>query len=94
VWIGEDVIILSGVTVGDGVVIGAGSIVSKSLEPYTVCVGVPCKSVKKRFPDDITAFLLKLKWWEWTDEKIQQNKTFFTTNLNTIRLDDLKLIIN
>ncbi len=95
VWIGEDVVILSGVTIGDGCCIGARSVITKNLEPYTICVGQPCKEIKKRYSDIIINFLLDLKWWNWTENKIKNNKTFFMTNLNTItNIDELKKIIN
>ena len=77
VWIGEDVTILGGVTIGNGCVIGKGSIVTKNLEPYTICVGIPCKETKKRFNEDIINFLNKIKWYEWTDEKIKKMNIFF-----------------
>lgn len=93
VWIGEDVIILSGVTIGNGCCIGAKSVVTRNLAPYSVCVGTPCKEVKKRYNDDIIAFLQELKWWDWDVEKIIKNKTFFYTNLNEISVDDLKKLI-
>ncbi len=47
-WIGMGAIILPGVTIGDGVIIGAGSVVPNDLPPYTVAVGNPCKVVKQR----------------------------------------------
>jgi len=84
VWIGEDVIILSGVTIGDGCCIGARSVVTKNLDPYTICVGTPCKSVKLRYSKEIIEFLLDLKWWDWDNEKIKRNKEFFMTDLNEI----------
>lgn len=93
VWIGEDVFILSGVTIGDGCCIGARSVVTKDLLPYTICVGTPCKEVKKRYSDDVIEFLLDLKWWNWTDEKIKRNKKFFMTNLNKQTLSDIKQLI-
>ena len=52
VWIGANVTILSGVTIGEGSVIGAGSVVTKSQPRYSICVGVPCKPVKRRFNDE------------------------------------------
>lgn len=52
VWIGANVIILPGVKIGEGCIIGAGSVLTKSLPPYTICVGNPCKPIKKRFSND------------------------------------------
>lgn len=53
VWIGANVVILPGVTISQGCIVGAGSVVSRTLPPYTICVGVPCRPIKKRFSDDI-----------------------------------------
>ena len=72
-WIGTEATILSGVTIGDGVVIGARAVISKSVPPYTVVVGNPAKVVKKRFSDEQIEKLLKIKWWNWEDEKIKAN---------------------
>ncbi len=52
-WIGANVTILGGVTVGKGTIIGAGSIVNKDLPPYTICVGNPCKVIRKREPSKL-----------------------------------------
>lgn len=48
VWIGARVTILPGVVIGDGAVIGAGAVVTKNVEPYTVVVGNPAKVIKRR----------------------------------------------
>ena len=48
VWIGHGCSILDGVTIGKGAVIGAGSVVTKSVEPYSVVAGVPVKKIKER----------------------------------------------
>jgi len=93
VWFGDDVTILSGGEIGDGCIIGASSIVTKKLEPYTICVGNPCKEIKKRYNDDIINFLLKCKWWNWDDNKIKNNQKFFNTNLNDHDVDYIKNII-
>lgn len=48
VWIGARVIILPGVTIGDGVIIGAASVVTKNLPPFTICAGNPARVLKER----------------------------------------------
>ena len=48
VWIGANCVVLDGVTIGKGSVIGAGSIVTKSIPPYSIAVGNPCKVIKSR----------------------------------------------
>jgi NDP-sugar pyrophosphorylase family protein len=77
VWIGAKAILISGVTVGDGAVIGAGAIVTKNVPPYAVVVGVPAKVVKARFTDDIIVALQSMKWWDWPDELIKDNIELF-----------------
>ncbi len=49
VWIGANVTILRGAKISEGCVVGAGSVVTHNLPPYTVCVGVPCRPMKRRF---------------------------------------------
>jgi len=70
VWIGYEAIIMSGVTIGDGAIIGTRALVTKDVPPYTVVGGIPAKTIKKRFSDEIIAELLLLRWWEWPLEKI------------------------
>lgn len=66
VWIGEDVIIKAGVTIANGAVIGARSIVTKDVPPYAVVGGVPAKVIKYRFSEETIIKLLELKWWEYS----------------------------
>lgn len=68
VWIGLRVIVKAGVKIGDGAVIGMGSIVTKDIPPYEIWAGNPAKKIKDRFDDDTKEKLLRLKWWE-LDEK-------------------------
>ena len=65
VWIGYRAIILNGVTVGDGAIIGAGAVVTKNVEPYSIVAGVPARVIRKRFSDDLINKLLKLQWWNY-----------------------------
>lgn len=63
VWIGDNTVVLRGVEIGDGAIIGAGSVVTKNIDPYTINFGNPCKFHKFRFTNDIIIRLIKLKWW-------------------------------
>ena len=64
--------IMSGVTIGDGAVIGAGAVVTKDVPPYSVYAGNPGKVLRSRFPEDIVQRLLNLRWWDWDDSKIER----------------------
>ncbi|MFT8821261.1 MAG: CatB-related O-acetyltransferase [Liquorilactobacillus nagelii] len=77
VWIGYRAIICQGVTIGDGAIIGAGAVVTKDVAPYTIVGGVPAKEIRKRFSDEIIAKFLKIKWWDWSLEKINTNLELF-----------------
>ena len=59
-WIAANVTILKGVTIGEGAVIAAGSVVTKDIEPYSICAGVPCKKIKDRFTPEKLAEHKKL----------------------------------
>ncbi|MCB9360304.1 MAG: CatB-related O-acetyltransferase [Flavobacteriales bacterium] len=71
VFIGMNVTIIDGVTISDGAIIGAGAVVSKDIPPYAIAVGSPIKIIKYRFSDDKIEQLLKIKWWDFSLEKLQ-----------------------
>ena len=73
VWIGQNVTVLPGVHIGDGVIIGANSVVSRDVEPYPIAAGNPIRPIRKRFDDETIRLLLRLKWWDWQAEKILAN---------------------
>lgn len=73
VWIGYEAVILSGVTIGDGAIIGARAVVTKDVPPYTIVGGVPAKLIRRRFSDEVVEQLLRLRWWDWDDERIRRN---------------------
>ncbi|KAA0690874.1 antibiotic acetyltransferase [Halopseudomonas laoshanensis] len=72
VWIGRSAIILSGVSVGDGAVVGAGSIVTKNVPPYAVVAGNPAKIIRYRFEERIIRELMSIKWWEFTEPHLKE----------------------
>ncbi|WP_443080088.1 CatB-related O-acetyltransferase [Tyzzerella sp. An114] len=73
VWIGYEVVIMAGVTIGDGDIIGTGAVVTKDIPPYTIVGGIPVKPIRKRFKQETIDILLKIKWWNWSDEKIYKH---------------------
>ena len=60
-------------TVGDGAVIAADSVVVKDVPPYAIVGGNPAQIIKYRFPPEMIEALLHLRWWDWPLEKIHDN---------------------
>nr|WP_303007514.1 CatB-related O-acetyltransferase [uncultured Anaerostipes sp.] len=73
VWIGYEAVIMAGVTIGDGAIIGTRAVVTKDVPPYTIVGGVPAKTIRKRFNNETLDELLKIKWWDWSEERIARN---------------------
>lgn len=73
VWIGNDTTIMSGVKIGDGAVVAANSHVVKDIEPYAIVGGNPSRLIRYRFTPTQIEKLLEIKWWDWDDEKINNN---------------------
>ena len=72
VWIGAQATVMSGVTIGDGAVIAAQALVTKSVPPYAIVGGNPAKVIRYRFPESIIARLLALAWWEWPETLVKE----------------------
>jgi lipopolysaccharide transport system ATP-binding protein len=77
VWIGTGAIILAGVKIGNGAVVGAGSVVTHDVPDYAIVAGVPARVVKFRFTTDQIKKLLEIAWWNWDIEKIVENVDYF-----------------
>lgn len=86
VWIGSNSVILSGVTIGRGAIIGAGSIVTKDVAPYSIVAGNPAKEIRKRFSDDTIKIIEKSNWWEWDTKKLKENKELFNMTEKDIKI--------
>lgn len=80
VWIGTKAIISSGVHIGDGAVIAAGSLVTKNVAPYSVVGGNPAQLLYYRFAPEVNAKLLEIKWWDWPESRIQELSKFLWSN--------------
>lgn len=72
VWIGMKSVILSGVQIGDGAIIGAGSVVTKNVAPYTIVAGNPAKMIRERFNPEQRDALLRIGWWNWPETRIRE----------------------
>lgn len=79
VWIGNGCYIKGGVKIGDGAVIGMGSVVTHDVPPYEIWAGDPAHMIRKRFSDETIENLLKIKWWEWDDAKINGKADIFNS---------------
>lgn len=71
-WIGMNAMIMPGVTIGEGAIVAAGSVVSKDVPPYTIVGGNPAKEIKKRFTDKEIEKLKEMRWFDWEREKIER----------------------
>ncbi len=85
VWVGENVTIMSGVKIGDGAVIAANSHVISDVVAYHIYGGNPAYPIKARFNSNVIQTLLKLKWWDKSDEEIQKIIPILCSN-NSIEL--------
>jgi acetyltransferase-like isoleucine patch superfamily enzyme len=83
VWIGYGATILGGITIGDGAVIGARAVVASSVPAYAIVVGNPARVLRYRFSPAIIAELLKIRWWEWPEDRLAQAIPFLaSSNVN------------
>lgn len=72
VWLGRGVKVLSGVHIGDGAVVGAGTVVSRDVSPYEIVAGAPQQSLGYRFNAKERELLQALKWWDWPDDLVER----------------------
>mgnify|MGYP001765995844 CR=1 FL=1 len=74
VWIGHGAFVLPGVTIGDGAVIAAQSVVTRDVPPYAIVAGSPARTVRFRFSEDQRKALLDLRWWDFAPWQLKQSK--------------------
>tara|TARA_Y100001968_G_C19339484_1_gene708709 strand:+ start:275 stop:1000 length:726 start_codon:yes stop_codon:yes gene_type:complete len=73
VWIGQGAVIMPGVKIGDGAIVGAQTLVTKNVAPYSIVVGSPAKHIRYRFEREIIDQLLEIKWWNWEKSRIEKS---------------------
>ena len=81
VWVGQNAIILGGITVGNGAIIAAGAVVTKDVEAFAIVAGSPAKHIKYRFTSEVQEQINKLAWWNKTKEDLITDKALFFKNL-------------
>lgn len=77
VWIGENVLIKGGVRIGNGAVIGMGAVVTKDVEPFSIVGGVPAKTIRKRFLDEVIEEICQTQWWNRDEEWLRKHIDYF-----------------
>lgn len=65
VWIGYGAYIRAGVTIGNGAIVAARSVVTKDVPAYSIVAGTPAKVVRMRFPNDIIDLSERVRWWQY-----------------------------
>lgn len=75
-WLGMRAMIMPGVTIGEGAVIAANSVVTSDVAPYSVVAGSPAKVIKSRFEPAVITSLLSYKVYDWPAEKFEAMKPF------------------
>ena len=91
VWIGSKCLIKGGITIGNGAVIGMGSVVTHDVPPYEIWAGNPAKFIRKRFDDETIRHLQKIQWWDFPEEKLHCVGKYFDSPdlfINKMKKDD------
>ena len=88
VWIGQGAIILPRCKeIGTGAIIGAGSVVTKTIPPYAIVGGNPAKVIRYRFSDDKVKWLLGSQWWDMTRYELSKRGDSFITDVGDLPSD-------
>ena len=74
--------IMSGINIGHGAIVAAGSIVTKDVDPYEMVGGVPAKTIKFRFTKKQIQAMLRIQWWNWSDYKIKEEISLFYSDIS------------
>lgn len=64
VWIGTGAVLMDGITIGNGAIVAARSVVTKDVPPYAIVGGVPAKIIRYRFEEEDIEFLEEIQWWD------------------------------
>jgi len=85
IWIGANVTIMPGITICDGSTIAPNTCLVNDVKPYSFISGKFGNNVSFKFTKKQIKFLLKIKWWNWPEEKIQENVHLLNGDIDTFR---------
>lgn len=86
VWLGYDSLLMPGVTVGDGAIVAARSVVTRDVPPYAIVGGNPATVIRTRFPATVVDELLRIRWWDWEAAKVTRNvRAIVNADLDVLR---------
>ena len=72
VWLGRNVTITNGANIGNGVIAGAGAIITKDVPDFAIVTGIPARIVRYRYDKNQIEALNKIAWWDWSDDEIRE----------------------
>tara|TARA_R110002124_G_scaffold9586_1_gene49166 strand:- start:7846 stop:8460 length:615 start_codon:yes stop_codon:yes gene_type:complete len=71
-WIGHGAVIMPGVSIGNGAIIGSNAVVTRDVADFAIAVGVPARTIRQRFSDDVASRLDAMAWWDWSHDRLHQ----------------------
>ena len=82
VWLGSNVLVANNSNIGNGVIAGAGTIITKDVPDYAIVVGSPARIVRYRYSDKQIEELNRICWWDWDDEIIRERYMDFFIDID------------
>lgn len=92
VWLGQNVLITNYANIGNGVIAGAGAVITKDVPDYAIVAGVPARIIRYRYSFEEIDNLNKIAWWNWSDEEIRERYDDFYLPINEFIKKYLKQI--
>ncbi len=80
VWLGRNVIITNGANIGNGVIAGAGAVITRDVPDYAIVAGVPARIMRYRYTEEQIEKLNAIAWWTWSDQEIRDRYDDFYLN--------------